>query len=228
MYIPHWQKGRIDRINTLPASEVHIWRFDLDQPPGSEASSLGIRERQRLADIRRPQAARRYLNTRLQLRGILASYLAVPPATLKFIIQPGGKPELANGSLQFNLSHSQGLGLLAVSTQDPVGVDLEKIRDIKYPSRIVRRMFSSETFKQWSAMDGEDRQLLFFQQWTAMEARQKTLGLGIFSPPVAPDTLHCRHFTAADGFVAALASTSSHAAPALQFFNSPSTAYDAG
>lgn len=54
-------------------------------------------------------------------------------------------------------------------------------------------------------MAGENQQLLFFRQWTALEARQKAFGYGIFATPVPPDDLHCRHFFAADGFVAALA-----------------------
>ncbi|WP_419583519.1 4'-phosphopantetheinyl transferase family protein [Thiolapillus sp.] len=228
IHIPHWSEGSFDTVNRLRPGEVHIWRFDLDQPTSGSLSILSSEERSRFTDIRRPEAARRYLNSRLQLRGILASYLDEAPARLSFIVRPGGKPELARLPVHFNLSHSHELGLLAISALHPVGIDLEKIRDMKYPSRIARRTFSTEVWQQWSApMAGENQQLLFFRQWTALEARQKAFGYGIFATPVPPDDLHCRHFFAADGFVAALATPSSHDEPALRFFNSPPTAYDA-
>jgi len=227
MHIPHWSKGVWDARNTLPVGKVHVWRFDLEQEPRTGMALLSSEEQARFDAIRRPAAARRYLNTRIHLRRILASYLDQPPDTLRFIIATGGKPELEHRPLQFNLSHSHELGLLGISTQLPLGVDVEKIRNPKYASSIARRMFSPDIQKQLSALRGNDRQRLFFQQWTAMEARQKALGRGIFEAPVAPEAMHCQHFIMDEGFIAALATVSSHEKPLLQFFNSPTTAYDA-
>ena len=140
---------------------------------------------------------------------------------------PGGKPRLKHKLLEFNLSHSQGLGLLAISAKHPVGIDLEKIRDMKYAPGIARRMFPEGICKQLSHMNGEDRQLAFFRHWTAMEARQKALGRGIFEATVATAAMHCQHFLAAEGFVAAVATESVYGRPSVRFFNCPPSAYDA-
>ncbi|WP_456381136.1 4'-phosphopantetheinyl transferase family protein [Thiolapillus sp.] len=227
MHTPHWSDHSFAAANTLTTGEVHIWRFPLDLEPPAGAKLLSPAEKQQLAWIQRPLAARRYQNTRFHLRSILASYLATEPAMLEFAITPGGKPRLEHSLLQFNLSHSHELGLLAISARHPVGVDLEKIRGLKYAPNIARRLFPKEVQKQLSGMDGNNQQLLFFQQWTAMEARQKTLGRGIFDTTVASDAMHCQQFMAAHDFVATVATESIHEKPALEFFNCSREAYDA-
>ncbi|WP_456405155.1 4'-phosphopantetheinyl transferase family protein [Thiolapillus sp.] len=227
MFSPYWSEGVFHVANALPEGEVHLWRFNLDQEPLADVELLSEDEQSRLATIRRPEAARRYLNTRIHLRCILASYLDQPPDTLRFIVADGGKPELEHRPLQFNLSHSHELGLLGISRQLPVGVDLEKFRNPKYSSSIARRMFSVDIQRQLSLLNGDARQHLFFRQWTAMEARQKALGRGIFETRAATESMHCQHFIAEEGFIGAIATESSHEKPLLRFFNSPTTAYDA-
>lgn len=228
MRIPHWSEGSFEKAKPLPAGEIHLWRFNLDTDTACQTDLLSSEELLRLYTIRRLVTARRYQNTRMYLRHILGSYLNRTPSSLAFIIAEGGKPELAQRPLQFNLSHSHDLGLLAITAHHPVGVDLEKTRTMKYAQSIARRMFPEEALKRMSQLDGKQYQQLFFEQWTAMEARQKALGQGIFESPVPADSMHCQHFMAADSFVAAVATESIHEKPALQFFNSPRTAYDAG
>ncbi len=225
MYTPQWSEHSFATANTLMDGEVHIWRFPLDLELSSKP--LSPEEKQRLASIKRPRAACQYRSTRFYLRSILASYLGTEPAMLEFSIEAGGKPHLQHPRLQFNLSHSHSLGLLAVSAQHPVGVDLEKIRPLKYARNIAKRLFPKNIREQLSDMDSNNQQLLFFQQWTAMEARQKTLGRGIFDTPVAAEAIHCQHFMADQGFVAAVATESAREKPIPRFFNSPGTAYDA-
>ncbi len=228
MQTPHWSERSFSTANTLTTGKVHIWRFPLDLDLPSGAETLSTAEKQHLALIKRPRIARRYQNTRFHLRNILASYLDMEPAMLEFAITPGGKPRLEHSRLQFNLSHSHELGLLAISVQHSVGIDLEKIRCLKYASEIARRLFPEQVREQWLDMhDNNNQQLLFFQQWTAMEARQKTLGRGLFDTPVNPGAIHCQHFKAGHGFVAAVATESIHEKPALKFFNHPQGAYDA-
>jgi phosphopantetheinyl transferase len=85
-------------------SEVHIWVVPLDDP-----------DKRR----RREQA-------RLAQRQILAAYLKAAPEALVFERLPNGKPVLSDGALEFNLSHSGTLALVAVSGATPVGVDVQE------------------------------------------------------------------------------------------------------
>jgi len=184
MHTPHWPERSLTTPNHLTGGEIHVWRFNLDQDWPDETHTLNPTEQQRLSAFKVPLIARRYQHSRNYLRSILASYLHKPPASLEFVITAGGKPQLKQTALQFNLSHSQEWGLLAVSASQPVGIDLEKIRPMKHISAIARRLFPKDIQNQLLHGNEADQQLLFFTQWTAMEARQKALGRGIFESTV--------------------------------------------
>ncbi len=202
---PTWKEHHLESSPPLAEDEVHVWRLDLDGPPQSQ-NLLSAGERERCNSFRHPQAARRYLNTRALTRRILAAYLNQSPDDLNLAVAEGGKPYLPDHQLEFNLSHSQGLGLLAVGHY-PLGVDLEQLRPRRYMENIAARLFGAGTASRLRAMDEEEGQHLFFRHWTAMEARQKTLGRGIFEQPVTETRAPCRHFIPAEGFIAAIATT---------------------
>lgn len=79
----------------------------------------------------------------------------------------------------FNLSHTGGLCLCALSEAGPVGVDIERVRP-RRPA-LPRYAMSEEEF---SAFDGswED----FYRIWTLKEAYCKYLGRSIFPPRAVP------------------------------------------
>jgi len=178
---------------------------------------LSPAEQARHAEFRRSQAALRYLNTRSLTRRILAAYLQQPPETLDIRRAAGGKPYLEGRPLEFNLSHSRGLGLLAVSRRCPLGVDLEQLRPVKYLAGIATRLFGIQALEEWQDRNESERQRLFFSRWTAMEARQKAQGRGIFEKQTPPEAVPCRHFVPEPGFIAAIATAPGQSLPALRF-----------
>ena len=99
---------------------------------------------------------------------------------------------------QFNLSHTQGLCLCALSGAGEVGVDIERVR----PRREnLPRYVMSET--ELSAFDGtwED----FTRIWTLKEAFCKLQGTSVYPPtsvPVPPPSLYRSY--AGEGWRAAL------------------------
>lgn len=80
---------------------------------------------------------------------------------------------------RFNLSHTRGLCLCALSTAGPVGVDVEGVRPRR--ADLPRYVMSEEEF---ASFDGswED----FYRIWTLKEAFCKYLGGSIFPPRDAP------------------------------------------
>ncbi len=82
---------------------MHVWVVPLDDPDKKRRRELA-----HLAEGR-----------------LLAAYLDLTPAMLEFERASGGKPRLRGEPLQFNLSHSDRLALLAVSSVLPVGVDVQ-------------------------------------------------------------------------------------------------------
>jgi phosphopantetheinyl transferase len=146
--------------------------------------------------------------TRIALDRILRRYLDLEPGhTPSLGRHPGGKPFLVDppSTLEFNLSHSRGLAVIAVATSHPVGVDLEFQRPVADLLRIAGRVWSPRELEWLEAQPPALREAAFFVGWTRFEARQKTAGQGIFAPPADPRQLSERVFVPAEGYVACVA-----------------------
>jgi 4'-phosphopantetheinyl transferase len=214
---PSWKNQPLAGPLSLANDQLHIWKLQLDASPGDVLKLLSPAERQRHAAFRHPRAALRFLNTRSLTRRILGAYLQQAPASLEIRSAEGGKPYLQGHPLEFNLSHSRGLGLLAISAARPLGVDLEQLRPVKYPGRIAARIFNIRELERLQNQSESESRQQFFSHWTAMEARQKTLGRGIFQPRVGNDEADCLHFIPEPGYIAAIASVTPLSIPGLKF-----------
>lgn len=69
----------------------------------------------------------RFATTRRVLRTLLGQHLGLAPAAVALVTAAHGKPVLAAGTLQFNVSHAGRYALIAISDCTPVGVDIERI-----------------------------------------------------------------------------------------------------
>ncbi len=118
-------------------------------------------------------------------RDIMAGYGNELPKSVQIIREEGKKPRFDTEDAHFNLSHSHGVIMLGIS-HTPIGVDIEKIRDIDY---------SKFTF-----MDAEDTQD-FFEKWTERESYLKWTGEGLanFRCEIPKDA-HFEHFPVYDGY----------------------------
>lgn len=111
------------------------------------------------------------------MRGILSAYLGAAPETLQIGAGANGKPVLAGGP-RFNLTHSEGVGLLAVSDRREVGVDVEAVRPVPEADAIVSR-WVRPTVAAALPPSGPERDLAFLSLWTRREAVLKGLGVGL-------------------------------------------------
>lgn len=195
----------------LADGEIHLWRIFLDRPISAAVRDwLDATERARGARLSGDVARRRFESAHVAKRRLLADYLERHPADLGFTIGDQGKPTLAPSSgqtdpLEFNLSHSADLALLAVSRGRPLGVDLEKLKPINRALRIAERVFSATELARLKALPPAQRSDGFFRAWTRFEARQKLSGEGLFGPGGDRPEADSEGFVPAPGFVAALA-----------------------
>lgn len=202
---------RVTAPPPLTAGEIHCWRFDLGPgPAGTEAALarwLSADERKRAARYLAPVAGERFRRARGLLRWVLAGYLGRPPAHLAFRYLGQGKPALTGAELQFNLSHSGDLALLAVARDLPLGIDLERLDSGKQLLAIARRVFPAARCRELEALEGGLRVHGFYQDWTAMEARVKARGDGVFRQLRSGGAADwpVRHWCPVDGYLAALA-----------------------
>ncbi len=125
-----------------------------------------------------------YVTRHAALRLILARYLKAPPASLVFSEETNGRPILAGPAarLHFNLSSSGDIALLAVSCVAPVGVDVEKVREIADVLALARDHFAPTEFDDLNRLAPEERLFSFFVTWTRKEAFVKATGLGLSFP----------------------------------------------
>lgn len=122
-------------------------------------------------------------------------------------LDPDGKPRLATGPerLSFNLSHTDGLALVAVATGGiEVGVDIERLRPRRDPVRLAARWLPEEDAKAVAAAAEADREALFYAAWTRHEARVKCTGAGLAGPRPAPAVV-ARQLPIDPGYAAAVA-----------------------
>jgi 4'-phosphopantetheinyl transferase len=178
---------------TLSHGEVHVWRASLDQPPGVAARlrlTLSEDERGRAARFHFERDRVRFVIARAALRAVLSRYLDVPPGNLRFSYGAHGKPSLspefaagpAGGRLEFNVSHSHTLALVAVARGRALGVDIERLRADADERRIAERFFSAQEVATLCALPDAQQPRAFFDCWTRKEAYIKARGEGLSFP----------------------------------------------
>ena len=148
------------RLVTLSSNEVHVWVADLSGDRWSPSV----------------------------LRRVLSSYLGQDQRQIELVVEENGKPRLAGDSdLEFNLSHSGGRALIAVSRQRRVGVDVEKEKVGRDLLGLSKRALAAEDASAVRAAAPSDRGAVFYAAWVRHEARLKCLGAGLFGPvPESP------------------------------------------
>lgn len=125
----------------------------------------------------------RYVRGRGFLRSLLGQLCGQHPANLVFGTGPQGKPFLQDHALQFNLSHSQGLAVLATSSAGAVGLDMEFIDRQVDIAGLARTCLTPPEAEVLDGLCDADRAPRFFAFWTAKEARMKLTGEGMSLPP---------------------------------------------
>jgi 4'-phosphopantetheinyl transferase len=85
------------------------------------------------------------------------------------------------GGVHFNVTHSADLILVALSDERPVGVDVERRRDVERVHALVARWLTDVERTELSLLTGRGATSseAFLRIWSLKEARLKALGVGI-------------------------------------------------
>ena len=134
---------------------MHVWVVPLDDPDKKRRRELA----------------------HLAQASVLASYLAVTPATIAIEQAPGGKPRLRGAGLEFNLSHSERLALLAVTRTLPVGVDVQGPHPTASKPWFARRICTHREYEWFEREPGPEKLL---RLWARKEAAIKARGEGSY------------------------------------------------
>ncbi|OQX65346.1 MAG: hypothetical protein B5M55_04175 [Desulfococcus sp. 4484_242] len=172
----------------LKNGHVDVWCVSLDMEPSVLSGfhpMLSEDERRKASRFRFKNMKARYVAARGVLRSIIAAYLDARPGDLAFQYGRYGKPALAgafsDAEITFNMSHSHGMALYAVSFGNAVGVDIEKIRSGMSFHRIAKRFLSPRESEILQRLPPDQVKNAFFTCWTRKEAYIKARGEGLSS-----------------------------------------------
>lgn len=174
---------------SLRSGEVHIWLIRLEQPADQERKFLDMLEsdeRSRANRFHFAKDRRHFVVARGFLRLVVSRYLETTTEQLRFCYGAYGKPALdgehRSSQLRFNMSHSHGVALYALTYEREIGVDVEHIRADFTSEEIARHFFSPFEVETLCALPPEERVTAFFRCWTRKEAYIKATGRGLSQP----------------------------------------------
>ena len=166
--------------------EIHVWQRSLDCTSVTAdkfKQLLPADERLRAQRFHFDRDRRRFIVRRAARRIILSSYLRAEPRELRFENGPQGKPrlsgEFADRALEFSVTHSQGMALVAVAAGQRIGIDLECVRPLPDLDRLLSQCLSPAEIRSLNAEDLLDPLGGFYRYWTCKEACLKALGIGL-------------------------------------------------
>ncbi|MBN4075661.1 MAG: hypothetical protein COA71_09705 [SAR86 cluster bacterium] len=175
----------------MQSNEIHLWLVE-DQQITDQAlldeyqALLNPEEQKRFERFVFPKHKKQFLIARVLLRSVLGQYLKQPPESLIFARNAYGKPRLASFEkslpISFNLSHTNGLSVLAVSQGNDLGVDAEYLTRKVDIMKLADRYFSKQEYSELEALDVRAFDERFFKLWTLKEAYIKACGMGLAIP----------------------------------------------
>jgi 4'-phosphopantetheinyl transferase len=160
-----------------------LWRATINSDFSFDEKILTADERVRVDRFRFENDRKMFRLAHGLLRYLLGAYLYQDPRQIKFSYTDFGKPYLTPNSgqkqIEFNLSHSGNLLLIAVTQEVPVGVDVEQIRPLPDLDQVAARFFSSGEQLDLNTLSGSEKIAAFFHCWTRKEAVIKACGEGL-------------------------------------------------
>jgi 4'-phosphopantetheinyl transferase len=176
-------------MNKKLSNFIHVWIIQLDIPLASiEASQkiLSIDEKVRINRFRYENHKQRYTAAHAGLRKVLSKYIPLKPEDITFETNAFGKPALGkehmHDEVQFNLSHSGELALVAVVKGRSVGIDVEWIKPLSDHLKIAERHFTSDEVGALNQMNRSSSAKSFIQLWAGKESLIKARGSGLSIP----------------------------------------------
>jgi 4'-phosphopantetheinyl transferase len=171
---------------SLAKGEVHVWFVRLQGMSRHIDSLLEILDPDEVARAARflfESDRNEYILARGLLRHIVGCYAGFAPHLLQFCYNSHGKPALPSewggDQLAFNLSHSRGVAVYAVTRARHVGVDLEYMHEDAEFDQIAECFFSPREASLFRRLPSDKKREAFFSCWTRKEAYTKARGEGL-------------------------------------------------
>lgn len=174
----------------LAEGEVHLWLAEpeaVTEPRllAAYEALLDASERERHQRFRFERHRRQFLVSHALVRLTLSRYAPVAPEAWAFETNAFGRPEVRGETrprLRFNLSHTEGMVLCAVTVEVDVGTDVEDLERPGEHSGIAHHYFAPAEVAALRSLPPEEQPRRFFEYWTLKEAYIKARGMGLSLP----------------------------------------------
>lgn len=182
-----------DLSSPIGQSHIELWCVD-DESVVDEALKLAylkllsVNERDQMARFYFPKDRHQYLVTRALVRVVLSKYHPeVRPQDWQFSTNAYGKPYIVNqtkdATVHFNISHAKNMVMLAISSHEFTGVDVEHLKREGDLYEIADAFFSPDEVAQLLTLQDERlKKQRYFDLWTLKEAYVKACGMGLSLP----------------------------------------------
>lgn len=140
--------------------------------------------------LRSVHARAAYVACRLLLRALVSAYAQVPFDQIEIGQGEYGKPVVtypAGMCVEFNISHSHPVSVLAMAPAVPIGVDIVEVAEVPEGQGFARRVLTDREFGVWSALQDNRRAEWLGRVWTAKESYLKWIGVGLKVDPRTVD-----------------------------------------
>lgn len=171
-----------DKIFLLPG-EIHIWCINWTGMNIFFTESWDLmtaQEKEQVKWYHYNDDKMRCAIGKIVTRLLLSQYLQVGNSKIEIYKKKYGKPyhKQIDGkkSVQFSISHSGEMVLVAFSYFENIGVDVEMIKDLPEFKRIAKNFFTKNEAME---IEKQNTPNMFYRYWTAKEAYLKALGVGI-------------------------------------------------
>lgn len=166
----------------LDNQRIDIWFFPLTNWLDQAQYFISKDELDRANQFYFKIHCQRFIMARATLRCIISKYIDCSPQEIKFEYLEQGKPYIQNSQLlEFNLSHSEDWGIIAIGRAFPLGVDIEHYSPRPYVG-IAKQVFSDTEITVLKNLPKYLQPNYFFSVWSLKEAFIKACGLGLSYP----------------------------------------------
>ena len=147
---------------------------------------LNPEECQQLQRFIPPAKRHEFLVTRVLVRSVLGEMLDMAPEALRFVRNEWGRPalapELMASPIHFNISHTEGLVICLVSTENEIGVDTELFSRAPQLLALAPTVFAPKELSELAALPIADQAERAVILWTLKESYIKARGMGLALP----------------------------------------------
>lgn len=128
--------------------------------------------------------AERFMIGRAALRWLLGYRLRIDPRDVPIKRDARGRPQLADMALDFNVSHTRDVALVAISdiAGARIGVDVEHEERRVDHVGLARKFLTAREQESLAGFTGDAHRRAFLQRWTCKEAMSKATGDALSAP----------------------------------------------